>query len=124
RFSDKPSECSCTSFSCDLSRVSEEAQRIIDIAQKWSLLIAVSDRRDRGGERIDEQFQLNPMLAPRWDLAAYRRGVLGLTPEECNAIFDEAKQGEFRRMLQARESRMNAPSFGMKGVDDSEVSLF
>jgi hypothetical protein len=124
RFSDKPSECSCTSFSCDLSRVGEETRRILDIAQKWSLLIAVSDRRDRGSERIDEQFQLNPMLAPRWDLAVYRRGVLGLTPEECNAIFDEAKEGEFRRMLQARESRMNAPSFGAKGADESEASLF
>jgi hypothetical protein len=97
---------------------------VLDIAQKWSLLIAVTDRRDRGSERIDEQFQLNPMLAPRWDLAVYRRGILGLTPEECNAIFDEAKQGDFRRMLQTRESRMNAPSFGVKGVDPSEVSLF
>ena len=124
RFSDKPSECSCTSFSCDLSRVGEEARRILAIAQKWSLLIAVSDRRDRGSERIDEQFQLNPMLAPPWDLAVYRRGVFGLTPEECNAIFDESKEGEFRPMLQARESRMNAPSFGAKGTDESEVGLF
>src|SRR6266852_2835425 len=60
RFSDKPSECSCTSFSCDLSRVSVETRRILDIAQKWSLLIAVSDRRDWGSDRIGEQFQLNP----------------------------------------------------------------
>ena len=124
RFSDKPSECSCTSFSCDLSQVSEETRRILDIAQKWSLLIAVSDRRVPGSERIDEQFQLNPMLAPRWDLAVYRRGVLGLTPEECNAVFDVAKEGDFRRMLLAREARMNAPLFGVKGADESEPSLF
>ena len=84
----------------------------------------MSDRRDRGSERIDEQFQLNPMLAPRWELAVYRRGVLGLTPEECDAIFDETKEGEFRRMLQAREGRMNAPTFGTKGTDDSETGLF
>ena len=32
RFSDKPSECSCTSFSCDVSRVSEETRRILDMA--------------------------------------------------------------------------------------------
>ena len=124
RFSDKPSECSCTSFSCDLSRVSEETRRILDMAQKWSLLIAVSNRRVPGSERIDEQFQLNPMLAPRWDLAVYRRGVLGLTPEECNAIFEEAKEGNFRRMLQEREARMNAPSFGAKGIDESQAGLF
>jgi hypothetical protein len=124
RFSDKPSECSCTSFSCDLSRVNEEARRILDIAQKWSLLIAVSDRRDWGSKRIDKQLQLNPMLAPRWDLAVYRRGVLGLTPEECNAIFDESKQNEFERMLQARESRMSAPLFGTKSNNESAASLF
>jgi hypothetical protein len=107
-----------------VSRVNDETRRLLDIAQKWSLLIAVPERRDRSSERIDEHFQLNPMLAPRWDLAIFRRGVLGLTPDECNAIFDESKQSEFTRALQARESRMNAPSFGMKGIDQSGVGLF
>jgi hypothetical protein len=124
RFSDKPSECSCTSFSCDISRVSEETRRIIAIAQNWSLLIAVSDRRDWGSDRINEQFQLNPMLAPRWDLAVYRRGVLGLRPEECDAIFDNSQQGEFARMLQSWENRMNAPAFGAKGVGAAQLGLF
>lgn len=124
RFSDKPAECSCTSFSCDVSRISAESRRILDIAQKWSLLIAVSDRRDWGSERIDEQFQLNPMLAPRWDLAVYRRGVLGLMPEECNAIFEEAKEDQFRRMLQAKEGRLNAPLFGARSDDEAEAGLF
>ena len=124
RFTDKFSECSCTSFSCDLSRVSDETRRILDIAQNWSLIIAVSDRRDWGSDRIDEQFQLNPMLAPRWDLAVYRRGVLALTTEECDAIFDNSKQAEFARILQSRENRMNAPAFGAKGVGVAHPGLF
>jgi hypothetical protein len=124
RFSDKPSECSCTSFSCDVSRVSDETRRMLDIAQKWSLLIAVSDRRDRGSDRIDDQFQLNPMLAPRWDLAIYRRGVIGLTPEECDAIFDEAKQQEFDRAIRVKEARMNAPTFGARPTGEQGAGLF
>jgi len=124
RFSDKPSECSCTSFSCDVSRVSDETRRMLDIAQKWSLLIAVSDRRVWGSDRIDDQFQLNPMLAPRWDLAVYRRGVLGLTPEECDAIFDEAKQDEFDRAIKTRDARMNAPSFAARPKGEQGAGLF
>jgi hypothetical protein len=84
----------------------------------------VSDRRDWGSDRIDEQFQLNPMLAPRWDLAVYRRGVLALTTEECDAIFDNSKQAEFARILQSRENRMNAPAFGAKGVGVAHPGLF
>ena len=41
RFSDKPSECSCSSFSVDVSRSSETARRVLDLAEKWSLLIDV-----------------------------------------------------------------------------------
>jgi hypothetical protein len=112
RFADKPVECSCTSFSCDLSRVSDEARRLVEVAEKWSLLIAVKVRRDRSSERLDAHLQMNPMLAPRWDLAIYRRGVVGLNAEECNAIFDESCAGNFNRVLQARIVRMTAPSFG------------
>ena len=112
RFSEKPSECSCSSFSVDVSKPSETARRVLDLAEKWSLLIGVGGQPDRNTDRIDRKYQLNPMLAPRWDLAIYRRGVLALRPEEINAIFDPQHVAEFENLAGARVARMRAPFFG------------
>ncbi|MGO9022460.1 MAG: hypothetical protein ACLQVJ_29335 [Syntrophobacteraceae bacterium] len=120
RFSDKPVECSCITFSCDISKTTPEAQRIIDLTQKWSLLNDVGGQRDRNSERIDSKLQLNPMLSPRWDLSIYRRGVIALRPEEVNSIFDVNHKSEFDKYLKDRVARMTAPFFGKKQGEPSD----
>jgi hypothetical protein len=112
RFSEKPSECSCSTFSVDVSRCSENTRRVLDLAEKWSLLIDVGGQRDRNTERIDAKYQLNRMLAPRWDLSIYRRGVLALTPAELDAIFDPTYVDNFQGLSDTRVARMSAPFFG------------
>jgi hypothetical protein len=119
RFSDKPAECSCSAFSCDLSRISAEARKYVDLSQKWSLLIDVGDQPDRNTERVDVKFQLNRMLAPRWGIALYRRGVVALSPNEVDAIFDPAQADGFDEVLQLRVDRMTAPFFGRRPTSPS-----
>lgn len=115
RFSDKPSECSLSTFSVDISKISTEAKRIIIIAEKRCLLIKISNgQRDRNSKRVDLKYQLNPMLSPRWDLPVYRRGAIALTPEEVNAIFDQMYSKKFEVLKQKRVERMTAPLFGKK----------
>lgn len=111
RFSDKPSECSITAFSADLSQSSSESRRIIDLAQKWSLLIRVGIHKDKNTGRIDEKIQLNRMLAPRWDLSIFRRGTISLSPDEINAIFDKECEKKFEDVFEDRVARMMAPAF-------------
>src|SRR5207248_73075 len=79
-----------------------------------SLLIDVGDQSDRNTERVDQKFQINRMLAPRWDLAIYQRGVLALSPDEVNAIFDVAYVGRFDSLMKVRIDRMTAPFFGKR----------
>jgi hypothetical protein len=122
RFSEKPSECSCSSFSTDVSRCSETARRVLDLSEKWSLLIDVGGQPDRNTERIDRKYQLNRMLAPRWDLSIYRRGVIALTPMEVNAVFDPEHATEFDNLAQARIARMSAPFFGARPKGFGEPS--
>lgn len=112
RFSKKPAECSCSTFSTDLSTASEHARRVLHLAENWSLLINVGQQRDRNTKRIDAKYQLNPMLAPRWDLSIYRRGALALTPAEVNAVFDPSHGADFDRLAKKRIDRMTPPSFG------------
>jgi hypothetical protein len=70
RFSDKPSECSCSTFSSDIAKCTNLTRYYLDLCVKWSLLLHVGKQRDRNSERIDEKYQLNRMLAPRWDVLA------------------------------------------------------
>jgi hypothetical protein len=114
RFSDKPVECSCSTFSCDGTRISEEAFRLLDLAQQWSLLINVGGQKDRNSKRVDLKLQLNPMLCPRYDLSIARRGVIPLRPEEVNAIFDPEYTSVLPKFIKARVERMTAPFFGKK----------
>jgi hypothetical protein len=95
-----------------VSRCSETARRVIDLAKNWSLLIDVGGQSDRNTQRIDRKLQLNPMLAPRWDLSIYRRGAIALTPKEVNAAFDPEYANEFDSVIKARVARMSAPFFG------------
>jgi hypothetical protein len=119
RFSKKPAECSCSTFSADVSKASEATRRVLDITEKWSLIINVGRQRDRNTKRIDAKYQLNPMLAPRWELSIYRRGALALTATELNAVFDPDHVGEFDQLAKRRIGRMTPPSFGREAEHES-----
>jgi hypothetical protein len=114
RYSDKPSECSLSTFSYDVSAVTVKTRRLIDIAEKSSLLIHVGRQRDRNSLRVDMKLQLNRMLAPLWDISYGRRGVLPLSGGELDIIFDPEKKLEFEKMLEKRIDRMMAPFFGQR----------
>ena len=77
RFSDKPGECSLSTFVVDRSAVSGRSREMIELAQKWSLLLRIgSGQRDKNTRRRKAKYQINSMLCPIWDLPIARRGQL------------------------------------------------
>ena len=109
RFADKPIEVCLAGFSVDLSEITEGAQRIIDLAEQWSLLIReFSGQKDRNSKRVDAKYLLNKMLSPIWDLSVARRSITPLKPQEVNAIFDPKYPHEFKELLNKRIQKMNA----------------
>ena len=122
RYSHKPSECSLSTFSYEQASVSADTQRLIDLAEKWSLLVNVGGQRDRNSERVDMKFQMNRILAPRWDISFIRRGTLAISGDELNAIFDPAFTSEFDQILKTRIDRMTAPFFGTRPETKYDVS--
>ena len=115
RFSDKPTECSLSTFVVDRSAVSEATRGMIDLAQQWSLLLRIgTGQRDKNTRRRKAKYQINSMLCPIWDLPIARRGAISLTPEEVNAIFDPDHVDQFDSVLRQRVARMMAPSFGRR----------
>lgn len=114
RFSDKPTECSLCAFSVAESRVSEEGQHILQLAEKWSLLLPITaGQKDRNARRVDQKYQINSMLAPYWDIPIYRRGAVALSPKEADAIFSPSSISieEYNRIKAARIAKLTAPEF-------------
>ena len=124
RFSDKPAECSLSTFVVDLSAVSERSREMIELAQQWSLLLRIgSGQRDKNTRRRKAKYQLNSMLCPIWDLPVARRGAISLTPEEVDAVFDPIRTSQFDAVLRRRVSRMMAPTFGKRSPYSALESL-
>lgn len=128
RYAHKPSECSLSTFSYDPASASAETGRLIDLAEKWLLLVYVGGQSDRNSERVDMKFQINRMLAPKWDISFSRRGALAIPGDDLNSIFDPAFSDSFDERLKLRTARMTAPFFGMKsarpGNKGSHPTLF
>ena len=122
RYSHKPSECSLSTFSYEPASVSAETRRLIDLAEKWSLLVYVGGQSDRNSERVDMKYQINRMLAPKWGISFSRRGALALPADDLNSIFDPAFTDQFDQLLKIRVDRMTAPFFGVKPTQRAKKS--
>jgi hypothetical protein len=111
RFADKPVEVSCITFSTDRSGLTEEAARCLDQAVSHSLILEIArGRKDKNSRVLHRKYQLNPMLAPLFDLPLALRGSTKLSAVEMNSIFDPSQaEGRFDSVQRLRLNRMNAP---------------
>lgn len=121
RYADKPVEISVSAFSTSRIGVSPAALEVLDTAVKHSQLLEISGgHRTKNSEGIEHKYQVNPMLAPKFDLPLSRRGTVSLTPSEMNALFDPASSDvELRQVQRARLTALNAPFGHLRaaGVD-------
>ena len=107
RFADRPTECSLNSFSVAEHELSEEAGRILGLAESRSFLNrVVGGQKHRNSKQVHIKFQLHPMLCPRWQLPLGRRGALPLSPSFANSIFEFDREGEFQAHLTKFRARM------------------
>ena len=114
RYSDKPAEVSCSSFSTDRQGLSVRARSTLDEAVTHSLILRIATgRRDRNSRVLHHKYQLNPMLAPRFGLALGRRGSASFSPGLLNSVFDaDVDEGTFRRERRRLLARLNPPFVG------------
>lgn len=109
RFSDKPSECSVSTFSIDLGDLTYNSNTILDLLLKYSLLINVKSRKNKNSKKLDHSYQINRMLSPIWDLPISRRGIFPLGKDFANSIFDKDLSHNFDKYKNAIIKTMNAP---------------
>lgn len=125
RFSDKPVEISLCSFSVSEREVSDEARRVLGLAEARAFLHRIpGGQKERNSEDVTAKFQLSPMLAPRWDLPLSRRGVVTFSAEQFNAIFDASRDEQYQQLLSDWRSKVNAPFRRAPKKTGAQIGLF
>jgi hypothetical protein len=109
RFSEKPPECSLSTFSVDSNSLDEKLRINLETAEHWSLLIRTADRTERNTEMEVIKYRINGMIAPKFDLPIYTRGSIHLTSGEASVIFGNSDEAEFGRMQRVRLARVQPP---------------
>jgi hypothetical protein len=111
RFSDKPVEVGCSTFITDRQGLSRGAVIVLDSAISHNLILEVPNgRREKNTGVLQHKYQLNPMLAPLFDLSLARRGQASLSAVELNAIFDSSvSDSAFGAVKERLLARMSAP---------------
>lgn len=123
RFSDKPVEPSCATFETDRGGLTERAVACLDEAVSHSLLIEVpGGRRDKNTRVLHYKYQLNPMLAPLFNLPVARRGVANFSAVEMISIFDPGvPESELAKLRRRRLAALNAPFRAEAGVAEEHL---
>jgi len=110
RFGHAPSECDLCIFSVASDQLTENSRRVLQIAENWSYLIRLSEgRRNKNTRRVDERYQLAPMLAPKWEVSEHLRGSIELSAELANAILDPDRRETLPAIFKRRVSRIVSP---------------
>jgi hypothetical protein len=114
RMSDKPGHVDLCTISVDQTDISDQSKRFLDLATKWSMLVPVrGGRHERNSNRIDLKLQLNPMLAPRWDLSISRRGDLKISREDFDLICAADSNEDVSARIRSRVACMRGPAFAV-----------
>jgi hypothetical protein len=109
-YSDKPPECSLITFAANVGDAGQAVADLVQTAEKFSMLVRIqSGQKDKNTGRVDDKFQLNLMLAPRWSLPLARRGAISLNKEELISVFSPTAEGDFSNIKAKRLSRANFP---------------
>lgn len=110
RFGHAPSECDLCIFSVALDELTDNSRKVLQIAENWSYLIRLPEgRRNKNSRRVDEKYQLAPMLAPKWEISEVVRGSIELSAELANAILDPNRRSTLPPILKRRVSKIISP---------------
>ena len=89
KYSNTPPECSINIFELNLEDLSNEAREIFNVLKQYSYLIKTKSRRGKNTNDKYGTYYINGIIAPYWELSLNKRGVVKLTEEEAENIFNQ-----------------------------------
>jgi hypothetical protein len=110
KYSDTPPECSINIFGINIENLSETARDTFNFLENYSYIIkSEDDRRDKNSNDKYRTFHINGTIIPNWELSLSKRGIVILSSEEAEAIFNLNLTNIFEELLCKRKQKYNAP---------------
>ncbi|WP_278378570.1 hypothetical protein [Chryseobacterium arthrosphaerae] len=110
KYSDIPPECSINIFGLNLESLSDEARRTFNFLENYSYIVqSEEDRRDKNSNNKYRTYNINGTIIPHWELSLSKRGIVILSTEEAESIFNLDQSDKFEELLRKRKKRYNAP---------------
>jgi hypothetical protein len=110
KYSDIPPECSINIFGLNLENLSDEARRTFNFLENYSYIVqSEEDRRDKNSNNKYRTYNINGTIIPHWELSLSKRGIVILSTEEAESIFNLNQSDKFEELLRKRKKRYNAP---------------
>jgi hypothetical protein len=110
KYSDAPPECSINIFGLNMEDLSNEARDIFNFLEQYSYIIKTeNDRRDKNSNDKYRTYYINGIIAPYWELSLNKRGIVILSQEEAESIFNLNMSDKFEKILTNKRQKYNAP---------------
>lgn len=109
KYSDIPPECSINLFGLNLKDLSSEARENFNLLENYSYIISAEDRRDKNSNDKFKSYYINGTIIPHWELSLSKRGIVILSSEEAEAIFNLTEFSNFEELLNSKIQKYNAP---------------
>ncbi|MDR0864911.1 MAG: hypothetical protein LBO74_08270 [Candidatus Symbiothrix sp.] len=109
KYSDVPPECSINIFGLNIEDLSNEARIVFHSLKNYSYIVELEARRGKNSNDQYRTYCINGTIVPRWELAVSKRGVVILSQQEAECIFNLSKSEEFEKVLRKKKQKYNAP---------------
>ena len=109
KYSDTPPECSINIFCLNIEDLSRDARDIFNFLEQYSYIIKTEDRRGKNSNDKYRTYYINGIIAPYWELSLNKRGVVRLSREEAESIFNLNMLSEFEKILINKKQKYNTP---------------
>ena len=121
RFSDIPPQCSINIFSIPEEDMNETARNNFEKLKQYSYIIESTERRSKNKKSHTDVYGLNSILLPKWELSLAKRGLVILTKEEADMLFDTSRVDEWDAYF---KKKLRTYNFPFKTIASLQPSLF
>lgn len=112
RFSDIPPQCSINIFSVRKEQMSAIAKMVFTTLINHSYIVKAGERRVKNSQDVQEVYQINTALLPRWELAFGKRGLVEIEDVLANCIFEPNQKDSYEKIVKQKMNDYNAPFEG------------
>lgn len=109
RFSDIPPQCSINLFTVSKESMSNRARETFRLLESYSYFVKSGDRILKNTVAKNAVYTLNSILLPKWELSLSKRGMIQLSPEDAESIFNLEKKNEFSKFLSTKLKQYTFP---------------